>query len=583
VGLYTSPHLVDVTERIRVGGTPILPAELARWAARLKVVVDGADGDAPVPLTYFEALTVLALCYFVEREVDLAVLEVGLGGRLDATSVVPPKVAVITPIGLDHQAFLGHSLEAICGEKAGIIKPGATVVTNVAKRLFRTVVGPRAFDLRSPIRRAHVDFQYRWLHDGFRYRGWLHRLGPVRLGLAGRYQAQNAALACAAAESLQAYGFRFRAPQIAEGLHRARHPGRLERRAPCRDQSGRQWPAMLLDGSHNPMGAAVLARELLRALPETPRTLLFTARYDKDAAGILRPLARHLDALVVTTPSRPAAAAAGAARCPRAPARRPPRDRAAHPERPRGGPPPRHPRRRPAHRRQPVPLGRGDAAAAASQAHRLTPLDTARSADYKPCPPRAINSAVECYLHTVEVTGSNPVSPTSHPTESPQAHASGLSSFQRRCRDPPGREHLSAGRSVGRAEPLSAEPWARGRPYSLMWSSLPQSRSGSKSSSAQCGSPGLRGGAAASASVSARQWAWRASSNARPIAIAFVSSKSSRSTNVLILPSVFAVELLHPPRACIVVTPAVYSESRRCPARIALLAGEAAVGGEVRE
>jgi dihydrofolate synthase/folylpolyglutamate synthase len=306
VGLYTSPHLVDVTERIRVGGTPILPAELARWAARLKVVVDGADGDAPVPLTYFEALTVLALCYFVEREVDLAVLEVGLGGRLDATSVVPPKVAVITPIGLDHQAFLGHSLEAICGEKAGIIKPGATVVTNVAKRLFRTVVGPRAFDLRSPIRRAHVDFQYRWLHDGFRYRGWLHRLGPVRLGLAGRYQAQNAALACAAAESLQAYGFRFRAPQIAEGLHRARHPGRLERRAPCRDQSGRQWPAMLLDGSHNPMGAAVLARELLRALPETPRTLLFTARYDKDAAGILRPLARHLDALVVTTlPDQP--------------------------------------------------------------------------------------------------------------------------------------------------------------------------------------------------------------------------------------------------------------------------------------
>lgn len=306
VGLYTSPHLVSVTERIRVGGTPILPTELARWAQRVRNVIEGSDGDAPIPLTYFEALTVMALGYFVEREVDLAVLEVGLGGRLDATSVVTPKVAVITPIGLDHQAYLGNTLEAICGEKAGIIKAGSTVVTNVARGLFRRVVGPRAFDLRAPIRRAHVDFQYRWLHEGFRYRGWLHRLGPVRLGLAGRYQAQNAALACAAAESLQAHGFRFRATQIAEGLHRARHPGRLERRAPCLDANQRPWPAMLLDGSHNPMGAAVLGRELLAALPETPRALLFTARYDKDAAGILRPLARHLDAMVVTTlPDQP--------------------------------------------------------------------------------------------------------------------------------------------------------------------------------------------------------------------------------------------------------------------------------------
>ncbi|MCB9729271.1 MAG: bifunctional folylpolyglutamate synthase/dihydrofolate synthase [Deltaproteobacteria bacterium] len=301
VGLYTSPHLVSVTERIRVGGTPILPVELASWARRVRDVIEGRDGGEPVPLTYFEALTVMALGYFVEREVDLAVLEVGMGGRLDATAVVPPKVAVITPIGLDHQAFLGDTLEAICAEKAGILREGATLVTNVDRRLFRSVVGPRAFDLRAPIRRAGVDFQYRWLHEGFRYRGWLHRLGPVRLGLAGRFQAQNAALACAAAESLQAHGFRFRAAHMAEGLHRARHPGRLERREPLRGMPKGDWPAMVLDGSHNPMGAAVLARELVRALPERPRVLLFSARHDKDAAGILAPLARHLDALVVTT------------------------------------------------------------------------------------------------------------------------------------------------------------------------------------------------------------------------------------------------------------------------------------------
>lgn len=304
VGLYTSPHLVEVTERIQVGGTPILPHELTRWTGVVHDLVEGSDG---VPLTFFEALTVVALGYFAEREVDLAVLEVGMGGRLDATAVVPPLAALLTPIGLDHTAFLGDSVEAICREKAGIIQPGSTVITNITPELFAGVVGPIAFERRCPIRRAGVDFVHQELDGGMRYRGWIHRVGPVALGLNGIHQSDNAALACAAAESLAAHGFNFRAVHLAEGLRRARHPGRLDRRERGIDAAGRRWPAMLLDGAHNPLGAHVLGPQVRRWLPERPRVMLFTTRLDKDVAGILGALGEHVDSLVLTRlPDQPA-------------------------------------------------------------------------------------------------------------------------------------------------------------------------------------------------------------------------------------------------------------------------------------
>jgi dihydrofolate synthase/folylpolyglutamate synthase len=297
VGLYTSPHLTRVTERIRIGGAEMDHSDFVRWAWRLQQVVESKN---PVDLTFFEALTVMAIGHFAEREVDIAVLEVGLGGRLDATAVVPPLVSVITPVGYDHQAWLGASLEAICTEKAGIIQPGSTVVTNVRRELFQKVVGPRAFDLRCPIRRAGVDFVQRWLHEGVRYRGWIHRVGPVQLGIQGTHQAGNAALACAAAESLCANTFRIKAVHIAEGLQRARHPGRMEVRPAQVDHRGERWPRILLDGAHNPMAAAVLACQLQTYLPTRPRVLLFSARPDKDVAAMMDALAPKVDKVIVT-------------------------------------------------------------------------------------------------------------------------------------------------------------------------------------------------------------------------------------------------------------------------------------------
>jgi dihydrofolate synthase/folylpolyglutamate synthase len=298
--LYTSPHLVSVTERIRIGGHTILPSDFARWASMVR---DAIEAPPAIPLTLFETLTVMALGYFRERQVDIAVLEVGLGGRLDATNVVDAKVAVLTPVGLDHQDLLGPTKRDICREKIHILKPNATLVCHVAPTLWRDVVGPFAYALRAPARRAGVDFVHTFHEDGFRYRGAQHRIGNVTLGLSGVHQGVNAALACAAAEALGTMGFHLSSLHLAEGLYRARHRGRLERFEP---NEGR--PATLIDGAHNPMGARVLARHVGSFLPERPRVLLYGVNPDKDVGPMLKALVPLADAVVLTqSTARPVA------------------------------------------------------------------------------------------------------------------------------------------------------------------------------------------------------------------------------------------------------------------------------------
>lgn len=302
-GLYTSPHLVSVTERIRIGGHKILPSDFARWADIVRCAVEQPPA---IPLTLFETLTVMALGYFRERQVDVVVLEVGLGGRLDATNVVDAKVAVLTPVGLDHQDLLGPTKRDICREKVAILKPQATLVCQVTPTLWRDVVGPYAFAMRSPARRAGVDFVHSFHEDGFRFRGAQYRFGNVTLGLRGVHQGGNAALACAAAEALGTVGFHFSPLHLAEGLYRARHRGRLERLEPV--ERGGETPAILLDGAHNPMGARVLARHVDEFLPERPRVMLYGVNPDKDVGPMLKALAPLADAVVLTHSSaRPVA------------------------------------------------------------------------------------------------------------------------------------------------------------------------------------------------------------------------------------------------------------------------------------
>lgn len=301
VGLYTSPHLVSVTERMRIGGHAILPADFARWAGLVKAAI---EREPAIPLTQFEALTVMALGYFHERQIDVAVLEVGLGGRLDATNVVDAKVAVLTPIGLDHQAILGRTRRAIAAEKVAILKPGATLVCGIAPSLWRDVVGPYAFALRAPARRAGIDFVGSFEEDGFRYRGASHRLGAVTLGIRGVHQGLNASLACAAAEALGGMGLHIKSHHLAEGLCRARHRARLERIEPWLEQANEhEWPATLIDGAHNPMGARVLGRHVEAYLPERPRVMLYGVNAEKDVRTMLSALVPRCDAVVLTQSS----------------------------------------------------------------------------------------------------------------------------------------------------------------------------------------------------------------------------------------------------------------------------------------
>ncbi len=294
VGLYTSPHLTHYRERIRVDGRPISEADF----------VDGVDAlgtlIARLDLTVFEAGTALALDHFCRERVDVAVLEVGLGGRLDATTVGEPRVVVLGPIDYDHQHELGDTLTLIAAEKAAIIRTGAAFSARQDPEA-EAVITRRAALVGVPLALEGRDLHVTPL--GFTLEAQrLHLEGPgwrfpdVACGLLGVYQPSNALLAAAAARELGADEAAIRA-----GLRGARWPGRF--------QIFRRDPLVILDGAHNPAGARALAASLGAYFPGRPVTFVIGVMADKDAGGILaalRPLAARF---VLTAPANPRAAA----------------------------------------------------------------------------------------------------------------------------------------------------------------------------------------------------------------------------------------------------------------------------------
>jgi len=304
-GLYTSPHLVHITERIRINNQEISEEEFARFTteareAAQKLLNEGRLETLP---TFFEHVTAIALLAFREANVQLAILETGLGGRLDSTTAARAEVVAITPIALDHQEYLGETLAEIAAEKAAIIRSGVTAIIApqapealkvVLKRCADCNVTPGVDECEVEILDADETGRLR-----VTFKTKTERYENVRLALRGRHQVTNAAVAISLAEALRERGFSIPNSAITEGLETSFHAGRLDLRA------GK--PSLLFDGAHNAAGARAL-RDYLDEFIKAPITLLFGAMRDKDLREIAALLFPVAERLILTQPSNPRAA-----------------------------------------------------------------------------------------------------------------------------------------------------------------------------------------------------------------------------------------------------------------------------------
>jgi dihydrofolate synthase/folylpolyglutamate synthase len=292
-GLYISPHLHTWRERVQVDRCPIAKADVVSWIARLRPLVEAMRAGEQGPPTYYEISTALALGYFAAEEVDVAVLEVGLGGRLDATNVVTPRVAVITTIGYDHMEILGNTLTAIAGEKAGIVKPAGWVVSAAqdAEAMAAIEAACRERGARLWVA-AEEGVRPVLPEDGAGLDYPVRPEGPA-LGLRGSFQQSNARVAQGVILALRAQGWDIPTAAIAEGLRRVRWPGRLE-------VVGTR-PGLVLDGAHNVDSARAL-RQALQAEFSFDRLLLITG-FSKghDVAAFFRELGPAAARVIVTT------------------------------------------------------------------------------------------------------------------------------------------------------------------------------------------------------------------------------------------------------------------------------------------
>jgi dihydrofolate synthase / folylpolyglutamate synthase len=292
-GLYTSPHLVEPTERIQVNGVAVTEEEFARsfeivHAAAERLIETGRVDAHP---SYFETVTAMAFMIFREH-CETSVMEVGLGGRLDATNVITPRISVITPVSFDHESFLGNTLESIAGEKAGILKPGVPVVISRQSPEVESLIRRRARELGCDVISADLAPEEilvssqgsRFSLDGTTY----------ECLIAGRHQIENAVTAITVCETL---GMESKA--IQSGLRDAKWPGRLE--------VARRRPDFILDGAHNPAGARALAAYIREFRSTSPVWLVYGAMRDKAIEEVTAQLFPLADRLILTAPDFPRA------------------------------------------------------------------------------------------------------------------------------------------------------------------------------------------------------------------------------------------------------------------------------------
>jgi dihydrofolate synthase/folylpolyglutamate synthase len=306
-GMFTSPHLHDFRERITINGEMISPEDVVSGINRLKPYLEEMERLGIEHPTEFEVCTALALCYFAEKQPDLVLLEVGLGGEIDSTNVVTPLISVLTSIGMDHMDYLGDTLEAIAGVKAGIIKENVPVITSSDRPEVLKVIEDRAAQKGSRLIEVGRDVHWQHAADGlwrFSYEGLYWSYSDLELALLGEHQFTNAAAALAVCEVLvETYSLNIPVNAVREGLKAVRWPGRLEILL--------QNPKVLLDGAHNADGMLSLAKALQQyadgPLRRNRLLLCLGMLRDKEiekAVEIIAPLA---DEIIVTKPDSPRA------------------------------------------------------------------------------------------------------------------------------------------------------------------------------------------------------------------------------------------------------------------------------------
>ncbi|MGM0426637.1 MAG: bifunctional folylpolyglutamate synthase/dihydrofolate synthase [Thermodesulfobacteriota bacterium] len=290
VGLYSSPHLVRFTERFRINNREMDQDTATELIEALDAVFVQEE-----PPTFFEATTAMALIYFAREKTDVSILEVGMGGRLDATNVITPMVSGITSIGMEHREFLGDRLTDIAAEKAGIIKPGVDVITSASQPAVVDLLQATALQKDAQLWRVGKEIRYRATRSGFHYTGPGLGLKGVTLGLKGTFQNRNAALALGIVERLIQKGYAISPKNIIDGLAHTHWPGRMQVVNPS--------PLIIIDGAHNPAAIRSLAASVCKEFRYRRMILVIGVMADKALYPVLKGIVPLADYIIYTRPA----------------------------------------------------------------------------------------------------------------------------------------------------------------------------------------------------------------------------------------------------------------------------------------
>lgn len=289
VGFYSSPHLVRFTERFRINCKEISKKKVVELTEEIKSIINPVE-----PPTYFEVTTAMALAYFARENTDIAIMEVGMGGRLDATNIIKPLVSAITNISLEHQFFLGNTLIEIAGEKAGIIKRGVNTITAATQPKVSKFFGEISKERKAPFFQVGKDVRYRSLANGFNYYGLKRKIRDIKLSLKGDFQHRNAALTIGIVELLEKKGYIFEEQNVKTGIEETTWPGRVHILS--------EKPLIVVDGAHNPGAARVLVEAVKKDFSYNRLILVLGVMKDKDISSIVKELAGMADHVICSSP-----------------------------------------------------------------------------------------------------------------------------------------------------------------------------------------------------------------------------------------------------------------------------------------